>query len=459
MILSEESMSKVNDPQIIEDSALREAMDDDEHFVHSLVRLGDALPLMVHEAIHDADGAKVLDSGVLINSELYHAIVGRMLSKPLDACVGIERPVRSEDLWKEALAAMDSERFYRMLAYEKNERESLAAAFADMQLPERIALRLSMAQENMPALFKGCARRALVCAYLAQKMHWKAKQIAAAASAGAALDLGMLHVDPALLAARKRLSGPERRHVFAHPLIGMICAQDAGMDREQCDAIAMHHERLDGGGYPRGLLGEGMGMLSRVAQLASSAVGMLERSGGQRSGELHLALRLNAAHFDSGLVRLLMEPIERGLAEERLAEPDGLKVSRASLMDRASLAIGKLGGVIDLVDQWSAAIDMALEDGAEQSEMDAIYKIDREMVVYRRALADVGIFGDPSMLGSVDIDEKEVEELEALASEASWQLSSIALNAARRWSTSGSEGRSSAGKTWLESVEEHAKNK
>lgn len=445
------------EPKAGDGSALGDAMADDKHFVRALVGLGDAMTLVAVEPIRDADGAKVVDAGCLIDSRLYSAIAGRMLSKPLVDCVKAARPARREDLWSEGRSAMSDERFYRMLGHDRSARESIKEGFAEMRVPERIGLRLSMAKERMPVLYAGSVRRALVCAYLAHMLGWPSKRIAAAAAAGVALDLGMLHVDPSLLAARKRLTGAERRHVFAHPLIGMICAKDAGMSKEQCDAVAQHHERLDGGGYPMGLDGVAMGAMSRIAQLASAAVGMLERSQGAKCEQLHLALRLNAAHFDGNLSRWLMEPIERALAEDRRDGEPPESAADGELAGRGQGALARLEAAAELVDRWSGAVEEALADGADAKAMQPFYDVDQRMGAFKQALADAGAFGDQlRLLGAVD-DEADVGELERLGAEASWQMASMGHEAARRWPEWTAEPNSARARGWLDAIEAHAR--
>src|SRR5262249_40184757 len=70
-------------------------------------------------------------------------------------------------------------------------------------------------------------------------------------------DVGMLRVDPAVLARAEPLNADQRSAVEAHTRVGseLVAARLPTM-AGLAEAAASHHERLDGSGYPAGLKGE-----------------------------------------------------------------------------------------------------------------------------------------------------------------------------------------------------------
>ena len=78
-------------------------------------------------------------------------------------------------------------------------------------------------------------------------------------------DMGKLRVDPAILGKPAALTAEEFDAIKRHPEDGArLLADLGGFDREVLDLVLDHHERLDGGGYPRGLHGDQIALATRV---------------------------------------------------------------------------------------------------------------------------------------------------------------------------------------------------
>ena len=122
-----------------------------------------------------------------------------------------------------------------------------------------------------PAQFIAC--HALTTARIVARMirHDVDWQPAAHDAIVAALlkDVGMLTVDPAILSHEGPLSDEQKRAVEAHCRIGSeLVAKHLPATATLCEAISGHHERLNGTGYPAGLLSAQIGPLPRVLAVA-----------------------------------------------------------------------------------------------------------------------------------------------------------------------------------------------
>ncbi|NJM07675.1 HD domain-containing protein, partial [Candidatus Gracilibacteria bacterium] len=76
-----------------------------------------------------------------------------------------------------------------------------------------------------------------------------------------------------VLKKRSRLSDSEFRNMRKHPLYGYEFLKENGLlDLEllsdSWQALAQHHERLDGRGYPAGLRGEEISLIGRIVAVA-----------------------------------------------------------------------------------------------------------------------------------------------------------------------------------------------
>jgi HD-GYP domain-containing protein (c-di-GMP phosphodiesterase class II) len=78
-------------------------------------------------------------------------------------------------------------------------------------------------------------------------------------------DMGKLRTPPGILCKPSSLTDEEFAAIKCHPEDGARLLADLGaFDREVLELVLDHHERLDGGGYPRGLHGDQIGLATRV---------------------------------------------------------------------------------------------------------------------------------------------------------------------------------------------------
>jgi HD-GYP domain-containing protein (c-di-GMP phosphodiesterase class II) len=84
-------------------------------------------------------------------------------------------------------------------------------------------------------------------------------------------DIGKVRVPDEILAKREPLTAPElvqaRQHV-EHSVA--ILRENSGLPTVLADLAALHHERYDGSGYPRGLQGKDIGMFGSIAAIADT---------------------------------------------------------------------------------------------------------------------------------------------------------------------------------------------
>lgn len=97
------------------------------------------------------------------------------------------------------------------------------------------------------------------------------RELAEVCVAGMLHDLGKVFVDPEILNKSERLSDSEWESIKSHPVKGFEHLRRSGQLPERVlDVCLHHHERLDGTGYPHGLGGEDVSLLSRICAVVDS---------------------------------------------------------------------------------------------------------------------------------------------------------------------------------------------
>jgi len=133
------------------------------------------------------------------------------------------------------------------------------------------------------------------------------------ALAGVLHDVGKIHMDPAILGKPGPLSESERELMQRHPELGFAMARNK-LDAKVAEAILYHHERYDGRGYPFGLSGDSIPILSRIVNVADAFDAMTSVRAYQPALPLDFAIyeiRSNAgSQFDPIVVDAFLELAE-----------------------------------------------------------------------------------------------------------------------------------------------------
>lgn len=99
-------------------------------------------------------------------------------------------------------------------------------------------------------------------------------EISLALYASVLYDLGLTQIDSTILEKDKKLSALEQRIIRMHPVSGMGLIEHMEFSDTIKKNILYHHERYDGLGYPEGLKGEDIPLVSRVLAVIDSYTAM-----------------------------------------------------------------------------------------------------------------------------------------------------------------------------------------
>ncbi len=83
-------------------------------------------------------------------------------------------------------------------------------------------------------------------------------------------DVGKIGVRDAILNKNKSLTEEEFDSIMSHPAIGANIVKNISFFGPMIDCIKYHHEKFNGEGYPEGLKGENIPLLSRIVAVADT---------------------------------------------------------------------------------------------------------------------------------------------------------------------------------------------
>lgn len=105
---------------------------------------------------------------------------------------------------------------------------------------------------------------------IAEAMGLDEQQQRLAERCGLLHDLGKTGIAPAVLEKPGALTLTERREMERHPVIGADILARIDDNHELATIVRHHHERIDGRGYPDGLSGDDIPLISRILAVADS---------------------------------------------------------------------------------------------------------------------------------------------------------------------------------------------
>ncbi len=83
-------------------------------------------------------------------------------------------------------------------------------------------------------------------------------------------DIGKIGVPDEILRKPAKLTPKEAQKMGEHPIVGAIILQPIKGMEEVAKAVKAHHERFDGGGYPDGLRGQEIPLMTRIISVADT---------------------------------------------------------------------------------------------------------------------------------------------------------------------------------------------
>lgn len=419
-------------------NALAENQLEDAHYLKSVTQMGDIHPVVANQDIQAASGMKLVSGGTRINSSLYERLLNHKLVPPIDDSLSAENPVSGTSLAKVATQMMQEDKRLGLIRSVHFFGQSLPDILKHVPLHPAIAFKLTVMREMQVELFRHSIFVAMVSTYVGIQMHMSRNQLIDLATAGLLHDLGILHIDPNLLERNYRMSETERRHLYAHTVIGsLVLKVHPEYGQAVHEAVLQHHERLDGSGYPQGLAaGEigRLGMIVAVAEIVASQYG--NDSVNDHGVRLETMLKLNMRRYGEDIVRHL-----KVFYQEKGEAPP--------CSDDDKLAAQKQMSLISTAFQsWDKV----------QVGGDSVYKfIDERMMNLKTEIVDAGLYldaGDMDRLGIAD-DARACFEVKTLLDETAWQLGDILQEVKRRWPDLREESQASGAaiNSWIGAVE------
>jgi HD-GYP domain-containing protein (c-di-GMP phosphodiesterase class II) len=189
---------------------------------------------------------------------------------------------------------------------------------------------LVQAVETKDAYTRGHSERvARASVMIARRLSMNEDRVNALEYAGTLHDVGKLGVPTGVLQKAGKLTDEEFDAIKTHPVRGHEIVRDIEFLDEALAGIYHHHERIDGRGYPDGLMGDRIPMTARILAVAETYDVLtspdsyrIQMSAAEAEDELR---RVAGTQLDGRLVWLFATQVLRGRHSEHVGHSADLE--------------------------------------------------------------------------------------------------------------------------------------
>ncbi len=272
------------------DIALNTAIN--KHFLDKLMRLAETKAITATHDIVDFHGVRVIARGGRIGADHVEALSGRKLKKTIESSLRVEDPVDTSLIVRTAERIIDTSMpTNRILSATGGSAAAPLAQLANMAFDDPMRMLLTMADHDGPHALEHAVSVSLLSICMARKLQLSEDDQQAAGLAGLLHDIGELYIAPAWLAPGKRLLPHEWAQLVMHPRLGqMLVGELAAYPPAVARAVAEHHERFDGSGYPRQVPGKRISAAGQAVSVAEMIAGVLGKDNPLERAELALKI-------------------------------------------------------------------------------------------------------------------------------------------------------------------------
>jgi HD-GYP domain-containing protein (c-di-GMP phosphodiesterase class II) len=136
---------------------------------------------------------------------------------------------------------------------------------------------LAQLEASDPLTLEHAQAVSLWCSRMAKRLQLSESEVLHVSRCGLVYDFGKMKVPSEILCAPRPLSSEEWSVVRAHPSHGEELVSTIKPLRQFAATIRSHHERLDGKGYPDGLVSSQISLTTRIVTVADSFNAMIGR--------------------------------------------------------------------------------------------------------------------------------------------------------------------------------------
>jgi len=305
------------------------------HALASILDAAETRSIIASRDIFDIGGTKLWARDQPVSRTLQRKLMDRQLRQPLESCLYVEDGISARSLVQAVEALV--ERGGPLAALLKPYADEIVHSAGLLPLHPVAQLLLTAGQASKPASFDHAIEAMAMAGALMAAHRGNTRELRVAMLCGLLHDLGEMYIDPQYSEADadRSLDFKSYQQMVVHPHIGqLLLMQLTNYPAEVARAVAEHHERLDGSGYPHRLSRDQISPLGCMLAVTESTLSALrgEQPHLTRAG---VSLRVVPGEFDLAWVG----PVVRASYTQTPLQPTLSDEEREARLDRLDAAL------------------------------------------------------------------------------------------------------------------------
>lgn len=262
------------------------------HYLDKVIEVAEEMSVEVIVDILDVRGLKLVSKGTLVTRALREKLIAHKLMRPFESSIRVADGVDANAVALVAQRLADvSAPVASLLRCVPGGGPPPLQVLQRMEFGDAMALMLTASDRAGGPSLEHAVLVSMLSVCMAKTLRLNEDEQLAAGLAGLLHDIGELYVDPRYLARGKRLLPHEWAHIVVHPRTGqMLIDQLESYPAAVGRAVAEHHERFDGTGYPRQSDGRQISGPGQAVGVAEMIAGLLLKDHALERAELALKI-------------------------------------------------------------------------------------------------------------------------------------------------------------------------
>lgn len=382
------------------------------HCLEHIMALSDRQEIVACEDILDESGRKLWAQGQKVSRSLHEKLQRHKLARPLESALTVEGGIVSDQVVSACLELIASNPLLQRISGSVAAR-GLLTEFRNTPLPGPFKLLLTSAREGDLASYQHGLHCVAITAGIAARLNVGDDSVQQLLLAALIHDIGELYIDPDYLRSNSRLEPAQWKQVAVHPRIGQMLVRELTMLPALIgDAVAEHHERLDGSGYPAQKASGEISRFGRVIGVADTCSAVIMRNSPDAADRLVVAIKIVPEEFDRAVVDAVVKPLQAAGSAPAARSDDCLE---------------RIRGIAERLEQSMLVAESLATHEANRISADVGAYVLGVLKVLSKALSATGAV---EALGHDEVrdDDGILAEIALVAREVDWRLRNLARN-------------------------------
>jgi hypothetical protein len=272
------------------------------HALATILEASQTKSIIASRDIFDISGTKLWARDLPVSQALQRKLLDRQLRQPLESCLLAEDGVTAHSLVQSLERLI--ERDTPLAPLLRPHAAKLLREAPQLPLHPVVQLLLTAGQASRPETFDHAVQAMALNGALTIAHGGSTQALRVAMLCGLLHDLGEMYIAPehGEADAERAFSFQSYQHLVVHPHVGQLLLQQlTDYPAVIARAVAEHHERLDGSGYPHCLLRDQLSSQGRQLAVTEAVLAVL-RGDSPQLARASVALRVVPGEFELGWV-------------------------------------------------------------------------------------------------------------------------------------------------------------